>query len=46
MEMDQFQAMDMMESGQGRITIFRLERLEQQGANQNFPSSLFDPHYA
>ena len=29
--MNQFQAMDKMESGQGRITIFRLERLEQQG---------------
>ena len=34
MEMDQFRAMDKMESGQGRITIFRLERLELQGATR------------
>jgi aconitate hydratase len=34
MEMDQFQAMDVMESGQGKIKIFRLERLEQQGSSR------------
>jgi len=34
MEMNPFQAQDVMETRQGKITIFRLERLEQQGASR------------
>ena len=34
MEINPFQAQDVMETRQGKITIFRLERLEQQGATR------------
>jgi aconitate hydratase len=34
MEMNPFQAKDVMETRQGKITIFRLERLEQQGSTK------------
>ena len=46
MEMNQFQAKDVLETKVGRYSIFRLDRLEKHGFTQIIPSPIFHTHHA